>query len=921
MIKNKAKYMHYGTVSEQLICHNRKCRYMEVMAFLYASIGKILIDSIKLILILIKIELFRPEIHLCLALLDKMYYFPRYIGHCFFNYYGNAVMKKFYILFFLLVTISGLNAQQIALDTLSSRYVGPGVLYTDILAPSVPWTIKVLRVDLKNKYLSLEAVKSKDTYFGYEKTSAMSKRNNYTGHTVVGAVNADYYNTSNGSLTNIQVGKGEIYRGPVRASVIGFDINKKPMIEICTLKANLIVNSKSIKIDEVNQTRSTGQLILYNYYKGTSTGTDTAGNEALVRPVSGWLANDTVVCVVENVTLKTGNMNVPKGKAVLSGNGTAAAFIADNLHAGDTVKLFMGLTPALSKIKEMVGGHPRLVKEGINYLETALKYEPGSSTTTRAPRTVAGFSKDSTYLYLITLDGRQASSDGATLAELADLIIRLGVYDGFNLDGGGSTTMVLRNAVMNSPSDGNERSVANCLMVVSSAPARPDSLGRIGFLYNFSDYKIYNVDKLQLAIYVNDIYDNPVTPDASQIKYSVSPGLGTVDANGLFAPSKTAKSGYIYVSYKGLKDSVYISIIQIARIALTPRSSMIDASKPYELTVKGYTASNVERIMKGGDLLWRSSDTTVAAVDADGVIRGKAEGKVKIYAKFSEGIADSVDITVQIGKGTMLTDQFDSIGSWTLSGSSIDFAATKLSVSTDIRSEGSGSFQIDYKYTYDPTKSNLVQLNNTIPLYGLPDSLQIDVRSDSSVHKIFLIVANDQNKPFRVNTNIPVPQGAKFTTIPIAFKDNVPVTIGTFSYPIKLAKIVIQLEADVPGRVQGQTYSGRIYLDNVRVRYPMDATGVTDGGSQTPQEYSLQQNYPNPFNPSTIIEFSTTARENTTLSVFDLLGRQVAVLVNSELSAGRHRAVWNAAGCPSGVYFYRLQSGNYAETKKMLLIR
>jgi len=88
-----------------------------------------------------------------------------------------------------------------------------------------------------------------------------------------------------------------------------------------------------------------------------------------------------------------------------------------------------------------------------------------------------------------------------------------------------------------------------------------------------------------------------------------------------------------------------------------------------------------------------------------------------------------------------------------------------------------------------------------------------------------------------------------------------------------------------------------------------------------PAEYQLEQNYPNPFNPSTTIRFSLPQREHVTLKVFDVLGREVATLVDGELNPGQHSVVFNAKNLPSGVYFYRLQAGNFVEQKKMEMVK
>jgi hypothetical protein len=88
-----------------------------------------------------------------------------------------------------------------------------------------------------------------------------------------------------------------------------------------------------------------------------------------------------------------------------------------------------------------------------------------------------------------------------------------------------------------------------------------------------------------------------------------------------------------------------------------------------------------------------------------------------------------------------------------------------------------------------------------------------------------------------------------------------------------------------------------------------------------PQGFGLMQNYPNPFNPSTQIGFQVADYGLVTLKVYDVLGREVATLVNEGLKAGSHQTTFDATGLASGVYLYRLQAGGVAETKKLLLFR
>lgn len=97
--------------------------------------------------------------------------------------------------------------------------------------------------------------------------------------------------------------------------------------------------------------------------------------------------------------------------------------------------------------------------------------------------------------------------------------------------------------------------------------------------------------------------------------------------------------------------------------------------------------------------------------------------------------------------------------------------------------------------------------------------------------------------------------------------------------------------------------------------------GLTSISSEVPGTFSLSQNFPNPFNPVTNISFDISNLSFTKLIVLDQLGREVEILVNEELAQGSYRYDWNASEYPSGIYFYRLQAGDFAETKKMVLIK
>ena len=121
-------------------------------------------------------------------------------------------------------------------------------------------------------------------------------------------------------------------------------------------------------------------------------------------------------------------------------------------------------------------------------------------------------------------------------------------------------------------------------------------------------------------------------------------------------------------------------------------------------------------------------------------------------------------------------------------------------------------------------------------------------------------------------------------------------------------------------------YTGVDAQINVRIGYAIydPTTAVTDVESEfITTEYTLNQNYPNPFNPSTTIRYALPreARGVVTLKIFNVQGQELATLVHEKQVAGEHAISWNAAGLPSGVYLYRLQAGDWVETRKMILAK
>ena len=135
-------------------------------------------------------------------------------------------------------------------------------------------------------------------------------------------------------------------------------------------------------------------------------------------------------------------------------------------------------------------------------------------------------------------------------------------------------------------------------------------------------------------------------------------------------------------------------------------------------------------------------------------------------------------------------------------------------------------------------------------------------------------------------------------------------TIGYISYITKSGNVSALINIDQNGNP-----SSAIYLE------PASATPIENSPPAIATDYRLNQNYPNPFNPSTVISYDLKAASRVQLDIYNALGQHVANLVNSTESAGTHRVTFNASQLNSGLYFYKLKTGNFSKTRKMMLLK
>ncbi len=195
----------------------------------------------------------------------------------------------------------------------------------------------------------------------------------------------------------------------------------------------------------------------------TRWGPKLAGHPTAVRVV---ISQTGVITLVEKWQR---DVVIPPGGFVISSVGAKAKQL-EKAQRGGSAKVELRTKPNWPNLRHAIGGGPRLVKNGQVFITADIEGFASDVWAGRAPRTAVGIRPNGQML-LVTVDGRQPGiSEGVTLRELANLMIKLGARDAMALDGGGSTTFWLKGQIMNRPSDGVERRVSNALVVIAEAP-------------------------------------------------------------------------------------------------------------------------------------------------------------------------------------------------------------------------------------------------------------------------------------------------------------------------------------------------------------------------------------------------------------------------------------------------------------------
>lgn len=354
----------------------------------------------------------------------------------------------------------------------AAETIAPGVEYftsTDatLISPAGPTAVSLLKLDPAR--VAIDSVHAKHQIMGLEPVDAIAR-----SHNAIAAVNAGFFNTKNGDPSTVLKIAGELVsdtsmtRGVV---VINSPKQGRTTLEFDQLGARQTLHfvrdgkELSVPIDGIDTTRARGKLMMYTPMYHADSDTAPTGTE--------WVVSGTPLTVTD-VRSGAGHTPIPSDGFVLSYGGVELAAPLSRLRAGTAVTLTThwisrnGLAPAvLDAAEHIVNGAGLLRRQG--RVVTDWSNESLSGPTfleMRHPRTVIGVDNNG-FIWLIAIDGRQPDrASGMNFAELQALCDRLQLTDALNLDGGGSTSMVVKGEFRNRPSDpAGPRPVSDALLV------------------------------------------------------------------------------------------------------------------------------------------------------------------------------------------------------------------------------------------------------------------------------------------------------------------------------------------------------------------------------------------------------------------------------------------------------------------------
>ncbi|MEG0012059.1 MAG: phosphodiester glycosidase family protein [Muribaculaceae bacterium] len=783
-------------------------------------------------------------------------------------------------------------------DTLVYKHqVGPGTTYAKYNMPAFPMQVSVLEMDLTNKYIDFETCKGGDKGVAEECPSSMYKRNDRPGHDMVAATNGDFYFyqnvVENGIPRSGQFRRNECVTNPVGRAAFVLTDDRRPFVDRVDFAGKVTFGATTARLHTVNMQRlewedaSAGMLILYTNSYGTETEYCHGGTKVIITPKTGeffWSANKNIDAVVKEIKVGEGVTEIPAGSAILYGKGTSEEFVK-SLAVGSEISLFLGTNlraqpGLLTDFKELMGGSNNIILRDGKLVDEQYS---------RHPRTCIGYNKEGTKVYFILLDGRWSQSTGATMGECAGVFLGLGAWNAVNLDGGGSSCMVVNGEIVNNLSDGKERQVGNGCLLVSNAPI-DDAISKIGFAPRSNNIPI--TSKFIPVIYGYNQYGVLKNKKLEGVKLSCDANIGRIAEDGSFIASAIPGAGKIRASFNGVNVEMDVKIIP-AKISLRLNSVLIDNNHNYSIEMLGTNGFYQEKL-DPASIAWTSNDTQVCRVE-NGILIAVKDGETVVDG-VGNGFTGSITVKVQLPKSRVQAiDPNLDPKTWKISQT----GGTKRVV-TPLENG------MKIVYTGANGRGPNIKLSKKIVLWSLPDIIRIRINPGDAVIKTINISTTPaiggnamNNIAFKGNAN-------EITTVDLPTKDWCDVT-DLANYPLTFNSVQFDMGASATGK------EFTVEIPGIEAVYTsVEPSGVEDAVTQT----NAINAYPNPINEGETAYANIGTAETAFVAVYSHLGQ---LIKQSTIKAQSNIIALPVSDLAQGTYFVAITAGPATQSVKLIV--
>ncbi len=635
--------------------------------------------------------------------------------------------------------------------------IGDGLTYAEYSSESQKTYI--FEYDPKGDVLPL--VRYGNTVYGKDRLASMVSAEWEADKVVLGAINGDFYSMQTGVPLGVMIDNGALISTDDSKYAIGFTSEGTAIIgkpEIKLSLTNLTRGSDAVGIDQLNKFPTQWGIYLLTEDFASTTLSASESLEVIIRLDGNIKASGSVEGTIVEVIHDDYNSSIPEGCAVLTvANSFEGAAAFANLTAGDRVRINASCADGWQNVRTAIGGGDLILNGGI--LPEGIIDEEHEKVSN--PRTAVGIKADGTVVFF-AIDGRNAASRGLTETELSSVMAELGCVNALNLDGGGSTTVMVKHSTatesvyVNMPAEGSYRSISNGMLFVSKkasdgkfaeispVPNTPTVLSNSSVSFSAQPLDaaymptgtLISSDNLNLEFSPDYTYDpNAGTVSGGTFTAGSIPGeyrLKVTTASNILVKAESEVSVIVTDTIDALnvtpsyKKTSPGSLVELSIDATYKGKSVICDPASFYYTLNGEHIVPDQKDYPGAVLL-----CDVGYLDENGNFQtfGNREGEVEIGVWFGDFVEY---VKISVGDGSEVVADFETATQFadfriSSAGNDLYFAPASFGFKTP------GALEAGFSYTGAENARVLdIQLREGFPIAETAESIKLWVSGDIS---------------------------------------------------------------------------------------------------------------------------------------------------------------------------------------------